>query len=830
MSSSEIPATVFIKPTDFDNVASQLKASNLARSVESARLHALTLTNDRIEALEQKAKDLARFVETTRQHALLQSDRKTEALEQKARDLADFVETLQNQTRLQSETEIEALGKKARDLAQFVETVRKETRLQSETEIAALGQKAQDLAVSVEAARAACLTQTAEEIEALGKKARELAVTVETGREQALGDSEARFRQLANSMPAMIWSSLPDGYVDYYNLRWYEYTGLPDGGDEGGDQSWFAVLHPDDAQTCHDIWNASIRSGQPYELEIRFKEFKSGEYRWHLAKGVPLKNMDGTIVRWYGTLTDIHIQRLAEESDRHLAAIVESSQDAIISKTLTGIVLTWNKAAQTIYGYTAEEIVGHSVEKLLEPNQLDELHLILSTLGKGTSIRNLVTTKRRKDGATITVSLSISPILNGTGGITAICVVARDISEQRLLEEKLRQSSKMDGIGCLAGGVAHDFNNLLTVINGRSQLMMNRFKPGDKTRTDLELIYKTGERAASLTRQLLAFSRQQVLQSVVLDLNAVTGDMDKLLRRLIPESIELETVLSPTLGRVKADPGQIEQVIMNLIVNARDAMPDGGRIIVETSNVELGEDYCNSHADVLPGLYSMLAVTDTGHGMDAAVKARIFEPFYTTKPQGKGTGLGLATVFGVVKQSKGHLEVYSEVDKGTTFKIYLPQTNEVEKNAVNESGAVRAIGREVVLIVEDQKGVRELVRDLLEMNGYVALMANNGTQALKILETEIDNVKLLITDVVMPEMGGPELCERIKVLNPKVKVLFTSGYTDHAIVRNGTLEASDDFIQKPFTPVKFALKVREVLDRKPQASDLDALVSAKKDL
>jgi PAS domain S-box-containing protein len=380
------------------------------------------------------------------------------------------------------------------------------------------------------------------------------------------------------------------------------------------------------------------------------------------------------------------------------------------------------------------------------------------------------------------------------------------------LEAQLRQAQKMEAIGQLAGGIAHDFNNLLTVINGRSQLLMNRFKPGEKTRTDLELIYKTGERAAGLTRQLLAFSRQQILQSVVLDLNIVAGNLDNMLRRLIREDIELETVLDPALKRVKADPSQIEQIILNLVVNARDAMPDGGKLTIETSNVELSEEYCRIHGDAKPGQYVMLAVSDTGCGMGATVRARIFEPFFTTKPQGKGTGLGLAMVFGVVKQSNGQIEVYSEVGKGTTFKIYLPQTQEPIPSAAASQLAV-PVGHEVILVVEDEEGVRSLVQDLLEMNGYTVLTANNGNEALQVFEKHKDAIHLLITDVVMPEMGGPELVARIKVQHPETKSLFTSGYTDHAIVRNGELEAGVAFIQKPFTPANLARKVREVLDK-----------------
>jgi signal transduction histidine kinase len=382
----------------------------------------------------------------------------------------------------------------------------------------------------------------------------------------------------------------------------------------------------------------------------------------------------------------------------------------------------------------------------------------------------------------------------------------------RKSEDQLRQAQKLEAIGQLAGGIAHDFNNLLTVINGRSQLMMTRLKPGDKMRSELELIYKTGERAAKLTRQLLAFSRQQVLEPRVICLNTVAVEMEKMLRRLIPENIELMTSLDQTLGRVKVDPSQIEQVILNLVVNARDAMPNGGKLVIETANKTLNEDYCRARTDLTPGRYVRLAVSDTGHGMSDLIRARIFEPFFTTKGKDKGTGLGLSTVFGIVKQSHGHIEVYSEVGKGTSFKIYFPQTDE---SASMTSGTRTAVpeGKEVILIVEDEKDVRDFVRDLLEANNYLVLLAQDGNEALSLCESHKDRIDLLVSDVVMPNLGGPELVEKLRPLHPETKLLFMSGYTDRAIVRDGVLESGMDFIHKPFTPQSLARKVREVLDK-----------------
>ena len=420
---------------------------------------------------------------------------------------------------------------------------------------------------------------------------------------------------------------------------------------------------------------------------------------------------------------------------------------------------------------------------------------------------------RKKDDSYIWVEDNRRTVCDSEGRAVEISGVWTDITRHRQLENQLRQSQKMEAVGLLAGGIAHDFNNLLTVINGRSQLLMMRRNTDDKTRVQLELIYKTGERAAALTRQLLAFSRQQVLEPKVVNLNSVARDMESMLHRLIPEDISIQTMFDPTLRPLLADPGQIEQVIMNLVVNARDAMSDGGKMTIETTNVELSENYCRAHDGVKPGHYVMLAVSDTGMGMNAAVMAKIFEPFFTTKGVGKGTGLGLSTVYGIVKQSNGHVEVYSELGKGTVFKIYLPQAP-LDAMDAKAHDSIKAIsfGNETVLLVEDDPGVRDFTKDILEMNGYTVLTATDGRIALQICTEQKHAVNLVITDVVMPEMGGPELVERLQTLRPDLKVIFTSGYPDHAIVHNGALSANVNFIQKPFIAANLANKVREILD------------------
>jgi PAS domain S-box-containing protein len=390
----------------------------------------------------------------------------------------------------------------------------------------------------------------------------------------------------------------------------------------------------------------------------------------------------------------------------------------------------------------------------------------------------------------------------------------RLLSLEREREEQLRQSQKMEAVGRLAGGIAHDFNNLLTAINGYSELTMIQLKAEDPLLHNLEEIKKAGDRAASLTRQLLAFSRKQVLQPKVLDLNSLVAEIEKMLGRLIGEDIDLQTVLHNDLGSIKADPGQIEQVIMNLVVNARDAMPQGGKLTIETQNVYLDEEFAEQHIATNPGPYVMLAVSDTGTGMDEQTQARIFEPFFTTKEMGKGTGLGLSTVYGIVKQSGGNLWVYSELGQGTTFKVYLPRIDEgaaeYKRSAENED-AFR--GTETVLLAEDEEMVRKLSARVLEMYGYQVLEAANGGTAFLICERHQGNIDLLLTDVIMPEMSGRELANRLNELRPEMKVLFMSGYTDDAIVHQGVLDEDENFIQKPFTPNALGQKVREVLDK-----------------
>jgi PAS domain S-box-containing protein len=469
-----------------------------------------------------------------------------------------------------------------------------------------------------------------------------------------------------------------------------------------------------------------------------------------------------------------------------------------------------NQAAVDLYGYSRTEFLrmhADDLELRIEP-------CVPSQPQTNESVPSILECRHRsRSGGLIEVEITTQEILYA--GHPAVLAVVVDVTRRKQLEAQLLQSQKMEAVGMLAGGIAHDFNNLLTIIAGYSQLLLNSLSPSDRNRTSVEQIMKAGDRAAALTRQLLAFSRRQVMQTRVLDLNTLVGKLAVMLQRLIGEDIELRLDFSRDLGQVNADPGQIEQVIMNLVVNSRDAMPQGGTLTLHTANVELTEDYTATQTRVKPGSYVALEVRDSGSGMDPATRSRLFEPFFTTKGQGRGTGLGLSIVFGIVRQSGGNLEIQSQPGMGTSVKIYLPR---VEQPAVaeTESPAVEAErGSETILLVEDEETLRKMVRETLEREGYRVLEAGGPGQAEQICRTNKDAIDLMITDVVMPKENGTALAARVTEIRPDMKVLFMSGYAESPTL-NAEIPQSR-FIQKPFTPAALARKVRSVL--KPRNSD-----------
>jgi PAS domain S-box-containing protein len=479
-------------------------------------------------------------------------------------------------------------------------------------------------------------------------------------------------------------------------------------------------------------------------------------------------------------------------------------------------IADWNSTAERIFGYGKQEMLGMGppYEKLIPHPFWNKAEEILKRICAGDMGAHSTNENLTKSGRIITCQWFNTPLTDQTGSFIGFLCLAQDITEQKSLEAQFHQAQKMEAVGQLAGGVAHDFNNLLTVISGYSEILLAALGPADPMREHVQAIKEAGVRAAALTRQLLAFGRKALLDPKVVDLNEVVRETEKLLRRLIGEDVLLTAVLDPNISRVKVDPGLFGQVLMNLAVNARDAMPKGGNLTVETRNVELDDEYARLHPGVRPGWYVLLATTDTGSGMTPEVKARIFEPFFTTKAEGKGTGLGLATVIGIVKQSNGHVEVYTEPGIGTTFKVYLPAVQEKISEVQGSDTENDGRGTETVLLVEDEDGVRRLAVMILQTYGYKVLAAGNGKEALRLAGKQQSTIDLLVTDVVMPEMGGPDLADALRPQFPTTKVLFSSGYTDDAVVRHGLLQERVAYIQKPYTPLALARKVRQVLDQK----------------
>jgi two-component system, cell cycle sensor histidine kinase and response regulator CckA len=530
----------------------------------------------------------------------------------------------------------------------------------------------------------------------------------------------------------------------------------------------------------------------------------------YLVKGRIEGNLLARVLRYAIERKRAEQELLAREE--RFRALVEHSADAIALLDRTGTITYATPSTERVLGYRAEQVLGRNAMDLIHPEDVPLVsgHL-LGLQDRPGAVVVLEARYRHQDGSWRYGECSVANRLSDPT-VRALVLNYREITERRRLEEQLRQAQKMEAVGRLAGGVAHDFNNVLTAIFGYADLLNEDLPEGHQARRDLDEIRKAAQRASTLTRQLLAFSRQQVLQPMVLSLNDLVEDIQSMLVRLVAEDIELRLRLDPSAGNVRADAGQIQQVLMNLVVNARDAMPAGGKLLVETANTELSEQYAESHQPVVPGAYVMLAVTDSGVGMDAETRARIFEPFFTTKEKGRGTGLGLSTVYGIVKQSGGYVWVYSEPGRGTTFKIYLPRVDAPAESLAPPREAATLAGTETILLAEDDEMLRPLSKGLLEKLGYRVLDAENAVQALALASAHVGPIQLLVADVVMPGASGRELARRLAHSRPETRVLYVSGYTDDAIVHHGMLEPGLNFLQKPFTPGALARKVREVLD------------------
>ncbi|WP_162136321.1 PAS domain S-box protein [Zavarzinella formosa] len=633
--------------------------------------------------------------------------------------------------------------------------------------------------------------------------------------EMALVESQQRLSLATGSAGIGIWDWDVSSNEMVWDARMLALYGIREREFSGAYDAWQKGLLPDDRDRAEGEIAAALAGVKDFHTEFRVA-WPGGELRHIEAHALVQREAGRPATRMTGVNWDITDRKRAEEDLRLRDRAIQAATQGLIitdSGLADNPIIYGSPGFERITGYTLEESLGRNLRFL---QGADTAPAAVAHLHKAIREENPCTVELlnyRKDGTPFWNELSLSPVRNATGRLTHFVGVQTDVTARRSLEDQFRQAQKMDAFGQLAGGVAHDFNNLLTIINGYSDLLLQSLPKNDPSRPLIDEIYKAGERSAGLTRQLLAFSRQQILAPRVLNLNEVVTETDKMLRRLIGEDVRLTTTLDSNLWAVLADPGQVEQVLLNLSVNARDAMPKGGRLTIETRNIELDEMYVRSHVYVRAGPHVQLSVTDTGSGMSPEVQSRIFEPFFTTKGAGKGTGLGLATVFGIIKQSGGHVAVYSEAGIGTSFKVYLPraeQSSDVLKAPSRILAPPR--GTETVLIAEDEAGVRELARRILAGCGYKILEAADGEEAMRMAEGHHGTIHLLITDVVMPGAGGRVVAEQINRRHPEVRVLYISGYTDDAVIRHGVLREGVQFLQKPFTPLALALKVREILD------------------
>ena len=587
-----------------------------------------------------------------------------------------------------------------------------------------------------------------------------------------------------------------------------------------------ALIHPDDREKATKISSEAAKEGKSYKLEHRVIHPDDGQVLNLSIIGNVIRNEKKETIKIAGTVQDITERKRVEETQRLQNEITANMFEGVyLIRTSDMVIVYTNPKFAEMFGYGPYEMIGQPVSIVNAPQDLtpeETVKAIVSEIEKGGGHWQGEVENIKKDGTFFWCHASVSVFDHPEHGEVLVSVHT-DITERkrseeslRKSEEQLRQAQKLESIGRLSGGIAHDFNNLLTTIIGYSELISLEEDLNDTTKEGVREIKNSAERAAALTQQLLAFSRKQVLKPQVIDLNRLITKLGRMLKRLIGEDIDLTTKLDSKLGHIKADPGQVEQVIMNLVVNARDAMPEGGTLTIETQGLYLDESYHQQHPEVTPGYYVLLAVSDTGHGMDEETRKHIFEPFFTTKEVGKGTGFGLSTVYGIVKQSGGYIYVYSEPDHGTTFKIYLPHLTGTKKQQESLTGKRDPMGgAETILLVEDEESLRKMAGRILEGYGYSVIEATDGMDALKII-TKGDRLKidLLVTDVVMPEMGGKELADKLTAEYPRLSVLYISGYTDNAIAHHGVLDEGVSLLQKPFSPQSLAEKVRGVLDNR----------------
>ncbi|MDV6330155.1 PAS domain-containing protein [Asticcacaulis sp. 201] len=659
---------------------------------------------------------------------------------------------------------------------------------------------------------------TADEVafmEAVAERTRELIDRAEA--EAALAAREAQFRLLAQAMPNHVWAAGPDGTVDWFNDQVYAYSGAQPGELDGG--KWADIIHPDDVTVAVSAWMDAVKAGETYETQFRIRR-ADGVYRWHLIRAVPLHTPTGRISTWIGTNTDVEAQKSELNDTRDFVRLALGAVDGIGAWTfdVASDTFFFDDSVAAVYALPpGAGKTGLRREAFLANVHPEDMTALRATMAAGLKTAGELELEYRilhPDGSVRWV-LSRGNTYFENGLPVRRIGIGVDMTDKRRLEEQLRQSQKMEAVGQLTGGIAHDFNNMLAVVMGSLDLLNRRVTLEDpRARHYVQSAADAAKRAANLTHRLLAFSRQQPLQPECIDPNRLVADMSDLLRHSIGADIRLETVLTGGAWRIEVDPNQLENVILNLSVNARDAMPNGGKLTIETQNAHLDARYVSSELGVPAGQYVMIAVTDTGSGMPDEVIAKAFDPFFTTKAVGKGTGLGLSQVYGFVKQSGGHIKIYSEVGHGTTIKIYLPRGGDADTTAnhdVDNTLALSGDHRDVILVVDDEDAVRQFSADALEELGYRVLQADGAAAALQCLRDNPD-VVMLFTDIVMPETNGRKLVDEALGLYPHLKVLYTTGYTRNAVVHNGVVDKGVELIGKPFSIDELAARVRALLD------------------
>jgi PAS domain S-box-containing protein len=650
--------------------------------------------------------------------------------------------------------------------------------------------------------------------------------TEQKRQQAALRESELMLRSLIEAMPNMAWIAGADGTLEWLNAGWYEYIGSAPGSDLG--HGWSDYLHPDDREVVVAKWQAAAASGRAFANEHRFRG-GNGQYRWFLVRATPILDARGRIARWFGTCTDIQdlvearnvlnrsreeLVREVEVRTRELDRLWSISEDLFVVCDRELACRNVNPAWKTALDYDASDLLGRRFESLVDPADVQRFRDALSSLRRTGSVKDLDIRLRAKGGTSRWYTWSC----RAEGEV--FYASGRDVTQRMELEKQLRQAQKMETVGKLTGGIAHDFNNLLQVISGNLHLLAHDMAGNPRAEVRVQNALAGVNRGSKLASQLLAFGRRQPLEPKVVNIGRLLQGMDDMLRRTLGEAIEVKTVIADGLWNALVDPAQIENAILNLAINARDAMDGVGKLIIEAGNAHLDDAYARNHAEVSPGQYVIVAVTDTGCGMTPEIMAQVFEPFFTTKPEGKGSGLGLSMVYGFVKQSGGHVKIYSEPGEGTTVKLYLPRSTAVAYDLVpTESGPVKG-GTETILVAEDDEDVRATAVDMLSALGYRVLKARDAASALSIIESGIP-IDLLFTDVVMPgPLRSPELARKAKEHMPGIAVLFASGYTENAIVHGGRLDPGVELLGKPYTLDALGRKIRHVLANQRQRNQI----------